>query len=61
MGPARGEPDSGVGRGHGRTKRARVEQPMLGARAETERDAQIPLGQLGEMALETLATIAQMV
>ena len=34
---------------------------MLGARAETERDAQIPLGQLGEMASETLATIAQMV
>ena len=62
MGPARGKPDLGVGRGRGRPRRARVEQlvagPVLGARAETKRDAHIPLGQLGEMASEMLATIA---
>ena len=65
MGPVRGGPESRVGRGRGWPKRARVEQPVaglvLGARVETERDAQIPLGQLGEMASETLATIVQMV
>ena len=63
MGPTRGGPDLGVTRGRGRPRRARVEQPVarpvLGARVETKRDTQILLGQLGEMASETLATIAQ--